>query len=125
MAPDDIPFANPASETEGMPKSGHPPIGSIGPGRSIGPESETRGGPEASDECPEITGRTGNVSGKATSQSTASDPPEPPGQTPEIPAPGPDRSSPIEVPPHPLPVPPNDPPPPIVALSGANTMRCG
>ena len=123
MAPDDIAVANPASETERMPKSGNPSR------RSIGPESETRGGPEAPDETLETPGRPanvpGNVLGKASGGMAASDPPKPPGQPPEIPDPDPDRPPPIEEPPGPIPVPPNDPPPPIVALSCASTMRCG
>jgi hypothetical protein len=113
MAPDDIPAANPASEMEGKPKSGNPRS------RSIGPESETRGGPEASDETLATRGRPG----KASSGMAASDPSKPPGQPPEIPEPGPDKPPPIEEPPRPTPVPPNDPPPPIVASRAP--ARCG
>lgn len=43
--PDDIPLPNPASETEGSIKPNDAPSH-----RSIGPESEQRGGPEAVDE---------------------------------------------------------------------------
>jgi hypothetical protein len=119
MTPDDIPVTNPASETEGTPKSGNPRS------RSIGPESETWGGPEASDETHETPGRPGKVPAKARSGVAASDPPKPPGQPPEIPDPDPDKPPPIEEPPRPIPVPPNDPPPPIVALSCTSATRCG
>jgi hypothetical protein len=119
MAPDDIPVANPASETERKPKLGNPS------GCSIGPESETPGGPEAPGETLETPGRPGKVSGKASGGMAASDPPKPPGQPPELPDLDPDKPTPIEEPPSPIPVPPNDPPPPIIALLCASAMRCG
>jgi len=107
---DDIAVRNPARETQGKstPPDNH--------GRSVGPESETRGGPEAPDETLDAPIERSKQSG--ASGLVASDPPFPPGQPPVVPNPGPQpEPPPIEEPPRPLPVPPNDPPPPIVALS--------
>jgi hypothetical protein len=103
---DDSPVDNPASETEG--RQGPNPAT---PRRSIGPESEARGGREA----PAETLRPASfASGLNAGGGNPSDPPKPPGQPPpEVPNPG--EQIPIEEPPHPMPVPPNEPPPPIVA----------
>jgi hypothetical protein len=100
---DDIPVDNPASETEGTPKSGTTPPSR----RSVGPESEDRGGQEAPQN-------TTPAYAAQTEAAVASDPPKPPGQPP-IEVPDPDTQVPIEEPPRPMPVPPNEPPPPIVA----------
>jgi hypothetical protein len=126
MAPDDIPFEHPASETQ------RTPTGRVdSPRRSVGPESEVRGGPEALDGAPDTnppvgTARENDPSAKAcrdparndrdlAGRANASDPPKPPGTPPEVP--DPDQPPPIEEPPPPIPIPPNDPPPPIVAAS--------
>ncbi|WP_158929405.1 hypothetical protein [Acidisphaera sp. S103] len=119
MAPDDIPAADPAAETEGKPALGDPRR------RSVGPESETRGGPEAADKTLDPPWRPGKVPEKASRGVAASDPVKPPGQPPEIPDPGPEEVPPIEEPPRPLPVPPNQPPPPIVALSCVSIVHGG
>ena len=120
MAPDDIPVANPANQTQGKPRFDN------SGGRSIGPESETRAGPEAPDEDPETPARPAErqISRKLGAGAAASDPPIPPGQPPDLPYRDPDKPPPIEEPPRPIPVPPNEPPAPIVALSSAKTVWC-
>jgi hypothetical protein len=140
MTPDDIPVEHPASETQRKP-SGQVDVAR----RSVGPESEVRGGPEISDrriadgQTPDrglntgrqhpagaarerdpmqsaACGSTGNNRSREVAAGVeASDPPKPPGVPPE--RPDPDQPIPIEEPPGPIPVPPNDPPPPIVAAS--------
>jgi hypothetical protein len=131
MAPDDISVDNPASETAGKPK-----MDVNAPRRSIGPESEDRGGPEAPHDTLDATrplpvrGRRAAVAPAKRMTATyvrgdqphayagavlASDPPKPPGVPPEVP--DPDQPTPIEEPPHPIPVPADEPPPPMVAAS--------
>jgi hypothetical protein len=78
----------------------------------------------APDDIP-VTNPASETEGKPSRGVAASDPPKPPGQPPELPDRDPDKPAPIEEPPGPIPIPPNDPPPPIVALSCASTMRCG
>jgi hypothetical protein len=130
MAPDDIPVEHPASETQ------RKPMGQLYIARrSIGPESEVRGGPETPDSAvdagrrqPADESRKNNPmrtaardparnDGKHSVAGAAapSDPPKPPGVPPEVPEP--DKPTPIEEPPRPIPVPPDNPPPPIVAAS--------
>ena len=128
MAPDDILVERPASETRRKP-TGQADIAR----RSIGPESEVRGGPETPDGAvhagrPQWVGKirenksmrttTRDAARKAHTHKVAgganpSDPPSPPGVPPEVPEP--DERPPIEEPPGPIPVPPDDLPPPIVA----------
>jgi len=139
MTPDDIPVEHPASETQRKP-SGQVDVAH----RSVGPESEVRGGPEMPDsKTPDSALNTGgqqpvgaarepdpmhnaergsergsvgnNRLHEAAADADLSDPPKPPGVPPE--RPDPDQPVPIEEPPGPIPVPPNDPPPPIVAAS--------
>ena len=121
MLSDDSPVANPATQTEGKAKFGN------SGGRSIGPESETRAGPEAPDKALVTPAEPAEmeVSPKTGAGVAASDPPIPPGQPPDLPYRDPDKPPPIEEPPRPIPVPPNDPPAPIVALSYAKTVWCG
>jgi hypothetical protein len=119
MTPDDISIPTPPQETGGKPKMDRQ--GS----RSVGPESETRGGQEAPDEILEAPRRRTKQRITARAGIAASDPPFPPGQPPVLPDPGPEKPPPIEEPPRPLPVPPNDPPPPIVALSAEASMQGG
>jgi hypothetical protein len=130
MAPDDIPGEHPASETQRKPTGQL----DIAP-RSVGPESEVRGGPETFGSAvdadwrqPAAPGRE-KEPGQSSSRRSApqdetrdiaggadpSDPPKPPGVPPEVP--DPEKPVPIEEPPRPIPIPPNDPPPPIVAAS--------
>ncbi len=97
MSFDDIPFADSADDSSGS--------GKAGVGRSVGPESETRGGPEAPDDTLDAQ------------PVRASDPPVPPGAPPQ--RPDPDKPPPIEEPPRPIPVPPDEPPPPLIVKSAA------
>jgi hypothetical protein len=99
MTPDDIPLANPADKISGDPKADVPDRR-----RPVGPESETRGGPEAPDETLDDDLAGG-----------PSDPPVPPGAPPE--PPDPDKPPPVEEPPRPIPVPPDEPPPPLIVKS--------
>jgi hypothetical protein len=130
MTPDDIPVEHAASETQRKP-TGQLDIAR----RSIGPESEVRGGPETPDSAVDASRRQPvgenrennrvrtvardparkDHKHKVAGGDGPSDPPKPPGVPPEVPEP--DKPPPIEEPPRPIPVPPNDPPPPIVAAS--------
>jgi hypothetical protein len=114
MAPDDIPVAHPATETQRK-SNGQVDVTHC----RVGPESEVRGGPETPDR-PADTGRRQPAGERNKPMCNAggadpSDPPKPPGTPPQVPEP--DAPPPIQEPPRPIPVPPNDPPPPIVAAS--------
>jgi len=117
MTPNDIAVHNPARVTQGKLKRDDKS------GRSIGPESETRGGPEAPNETLDAPGDRGKNATGANVGAIASDPPFPPGQPPVLPDPEPlQPPTPIEEPPRPLPIPPNDPPPPIIAISDRSAV---
>lgn len=118
MAPDDIPVERPASETQRKP-SGQADVAH----RSVGPESEVRGGPETPDNAGQKPAAPTREKRAVRNAGVAdpSDPPKPPGVPPEVPDPS--RPPPIEEPPRPIPVPPNDPPPPIVAAAGRPSAR--
>jgi hypothetical protein len=133
MAPDDIPVEHPASETQRK-LTGQLDIAR----RSIGPESEVRGGPETPDSAVDASrrqpvgeNRENNLKRTAARDPArkdhkhkvagGADPPKPPGVPPEVPEP--DKPTPIEEPARPIPVPPNDPPPPIVAASPRAPVR--
>jgi hypothetical protein len=133
MAPDDIPVKHPASETQ------RKTMGQLDIARrSIGPESEVRGGPKTPDSAvdagrrqPADESRENNPMRTAArdparnhgehSVTGGAGPSKPPGVPPEVPEP--DKPTPIEEPPRPIPVPLNDPPPPIVAASRRASVR--
>jgi hypothetical protein len=136
MALDDIPVEHPASETQRK-RTGQVDVAH----RTVGRDSEDRGGHEAPDsgldgERRQPVGKSReNDSERSASRGPArrdhknkaaggaepSDPPQPPGAPPEIP--DPDKPTPIEEPPCPIPVPPDEPPPPIVAVSRLASAR--